>query len=303
MKPAQNLVKDIGRILFWYPFRWVVQALPFRAVRPMGAALGYGDRVLSGGARIRRMRRNIAGAFGGDLRFARRVLLANLQNHAMNMIEFMKYPQVNARNCGRLVAWEGREHLDAALAQGRGVVLCTAHFGAKQVLQVALGHAGYRVNQINYHLEGDRLSFVQKNVAQRNRLRIEARIPCRFISAGGFLRAAFRCLHANEILIIAADGAGRKEDMDDSFRPFPFLGRKMLFPMNYVELARRTGAVLMPVFAIREKARHRIMFHPPLNAETGDPVRQYVSLLERHVRQHPHLWEFWEEFEHGELLI
>jgi len=303
MKPARNMVKDLGRILFWYPFRWMVQALPFQAVRPMGAALGCGDWILSGGPRIRRMRENIAAAFGGDRRLARRVLLANLQNHAMNMIEFMKYPQVNARNCGRLVVWAGREHLDAALAPGRGVVLCTAHFGAKQVLQVALGHAGCHVNQINYHLEGDRLSFVQKNVAQKNRLRIEARIPCRFISAGGFLRAAFRCLHANEILIIAADGAGRKEDMDDSFRPFPFLGRTMLFPTNYVALARRTGAVLTPVFAIREKAHHRIVFHPPLDAETGDPVQQYVSLLERYVRQYPHLWEFWEEFQAGELLV
>lgn len=303
MKPAKNFIKDVGRIAFWYPFRWMALALPFRAIRPIGAILGHGDWILSGRTRIRRMQRNIAGAFGGDRRLARRVLLANLQNHAMNMIEFMKYPQVNAHNCGSLVVWEGREHLDAALARGHGVVLCTAHFGAKQFLQVALGHAGYQVNQINYHLEGDRLSFVQKNVAQRNRLRIEAQIPCRFISAGGFLRAAFRCLHANELLIIAADGAGRKEDMDNSFLPFSFLGRTMRFPTNYATLARRTGAVLVPVFAIREKTRHRIVFNPPLDTENGDPVRQYVALLERNVRRHPHLWEFWEEFEEGELLV
>ncbi|MDD5677971.1 MAG: lysophospholipid acyltransferase family protein [Kiritimatiellae bacterium] len=299
----RNIIKDFGRVLFWYPLRWIVLILPFGLVYRLCGLLGRLEYALSGRRQTDRMRQNIERAFGCSPTKADAILRRNVENHAMNMMEFLKYPQVNPRNCSSLVVWEGREHLDAALTKGRGVVLCTAHFGAKQILQVALGHAGYRVNQINYHLEGDRLSFVQKNVAQRNRMRIEARIPCRFISAGRFLRAAFRCLHANEILIVAADGAGRKENMDDSFHPFPFLGRTMLFPTNYVELARRTGAVLAPVFAIREQAHHRIVFFPPLDTETGDPVRQYIALLERHVRQYPHLWEFWEEFEEGELLV
>ena len=303
MKPSPNLVKDACRILFWYPLRWLVQALPFGALYAAGGWLGRADFFLSGRGRIARMERNLAGALRCDRRAARRILLQNLQGHVCDMLEFMKYPQINPSNVRRRVSLEGAEHLDAALRSGRGVLLCTAHFGAKQMLQVGLGHAGYRVNQINYHLEGDALSWVQKNVAQRQRIRIEQRIPCRFLSAKAFLGPAFRCLKAGEVLIVAADGAGRKEDMDDSFRPYPFLGRTMRFPTNYVSLAQRTGAALVPAFAVREGARHRVVIHPPLDAGGGDAVAQYVQLLETYVRKHPDLWEFWEEFEEGELLV
>jgi len=75
-------------------------------------------------------------------------------------------------------------------------------------------------------------------------------------------------LQDNEILILAADGVGLRDLMDDSFRPYPFLGKTMLFPTNYVSLARRTGAALIPVFAVREGARQRIVFHPPLTGMT-----------------------------------
>jgi len=302
MKAAKNLAKDLGRVAFWFPFRWAVQALPLRAAPALGAFLGRGDRLLSGRRRVGRMRDNIAAGLNVEPRRAEEILLANLQSHAINMIEFMKYPQLNAHNCRRLVVWDGREHLDTALARGRGVMLCTGHFGAKQALQVALGHAGYRVNQINYHLEPDQLSFVGRRVAQRQRLRIEERIPCRFISARGSLRGAFRCLQDNEILIVAADGVGVPELMDSSFRPFPFLGKTMRFPVNYVSLAKRTGAALIPVFCVRTGWRHRIVFHPPLAGDDARVAEQYVSLLEQYVRQFPHLWEFWEEFTAGELL-
>jgi phosphatidylinositol dimannoside acyltransferase len=303
MRPAKNAAKDLGRLFFWYPFRWLVLAMPPQAIPLAGALMGRLDLLLSGRGRTTRMSRNIATALNLDESAARRVLLANLANHAMNMLEFLRYPRMDAARCARAVDWEGREHLDAALAQGRGVVLCTAHFGAKQLLQVALGHAGYAVNQINYHLPESNLSWAQARVSQRWRRRIEESIPCRFISAGAFMRDAFRCLRRNELLIVAADGAGIRELMDDSFQPRRFLGRAMRFPTNYVSLAARTGAALLPVFAVRDGRRHRLVFHPPLAAEGEQAVRDYVALLENHVRRRPDLWEFWEEFQEGELLV
>lgn len=301
MRPSPNLIKDVGRVVFWYPLRWIALALPFGAIGCLGLCLGYVDMLLSGRGRIARMERNIAAGLSCDRRRARRILLLNLQEHGRNMLEFMKYPQITPKNVFNRAVIEGCEHLDKELKAGRGVLLCTAHFGAKQMLQVALGHAGYPISQINYHLEAEALTWVQRNVAQRQRLRVEEKIPCQFISSKGFLGAAFRSLKAGGILIIAADGAGRKEDMDDSFVPLPFLGKTMRFPANYVSLAMRTGAALVPVFCLYEDGRHHIVLHPPLSPD--EAVRQYVALLERQVRAYPHLWEFWEEFEVGELLV
>lgn len=300
MKPARNLIKDAGRLVFWFPVRWVVQALPFGVLYRLGGWVGRLDRLLSGRGRIDRMERNIASGLGCDPRRARQALNENLIMHARNMLEFLTFPRMNAAAARRWVEIDGAEHLDRERQAGRGVLLCTAHFGAKQMLQVALGHAGYSIAQINYHLEPEALSWVQRNVSQRQRMRIEEAIPCRFISAKGFLRDAFRLLKEGRILIVAADGAGRKEDMDDSFKPLPFLGKTMRFPTNYVSLAQRTGAALVPCFTVRDGLMHRVELHPPLVPETA--VQDYVKLLEDYVRRYPHLWEFWEEFEEGELL-
>jgi len=301
MKPAVNMAKDMGRIAFWYPFRWLAQMLPLRAAPWVGKVLGFGDWALSGHARISRMKRNIRNALGQTAPVGK-ILLANLQSHGMNMVEFMKYPQMDAPASQKLVTWQNREALDDALGKGKGVILLTAHFGAKQFLQLAMGYAGYAVNQINYHLTDEYLSWVQKHVAQKQRMRIESSIPCHYISAKGFLRDTFRCLQANELLIIAADGIGQKQLMDASFLPFPFMGKTMFFPANYVSLARRTGATLLPCFILREGHRHRIVFHSPVVGEGEDAVRQYVSLLEQYVRRYPCFWEFWEELEEGQLL-
>lgn len=305
MIPHRNIFKDIGRIFFWFPLRWCTRIVPFSIIYWVGGVLGNVDYILSGRKRTKRMVKNISLVFRNDEKEASRIIRKNLQNHCRTVLEFMKYPQINTANLAKVVSFEGLEFLDAELNKGNGVILSTAHFGAKQSLQIALGHKGYPINQIYYHMSRDELSFVQKNVSQKQRKKIEEKIPCTFISAKGFLRSAYRCIKNNEILIIAADGIGLKDYMDKSFFPFEFLGKKMLFPTGAASMAKKTGAGMIPVFVVREKTKHRIVFESPINisGETNiDAVKHYVRVLEKYVRQYPALWEFWEEFEKGYLL-
>lgn len=302
MIPHRNILKDIGRILFWFPLRWCARIVPFSVIYWVGGVLGNIDYILSGRKRTKRMVKNISLVFRNDEKEASRIIRRNLQNHCRTVLEFMKYPQINGANLAKVVSFDGREFLDAELNKGNGVILSTAHYGAKQLLQVALGHKGYPINQINYHMSEDALSFIQKNISQKQRMIIEEKIPCTFISARGFLRSAYRCLKNREVLIIAGDGSGMNEYMEKSFLPFDFLGKKMLFPTGPVSLAKRTGASMIPVFVVREKSRHRIIFESPINIFGERNIEHYVAVLERYVRQYPALWEFWEEFERGYLL-
>jgi hypothetical protein len=57
---------------------------------------------------------------------------------------------------------------------------------------------------------------------------------------------------------------------------------------------------------IRNKRRHRIIFEPAIaiDAESDkDVFRRYIKILEKYIGQYPHLWEFWEEFEEGTLMV
>lgn len=306
MIAGSSRLKDGARLIFWFPVRWMIQLLPFRAAYLFGGILGDMDYLLSGRQRILSMARNIASALGIPMEPARRIVRQNLRNHLRNTLELIKYPGLNRDSIQPYLTFQGLAHLEKAMGQGRGVVLMTAHFGAKQFLQVALGLEGYPLNQINYHMNGSRLSPVQIRISQRQRIAIEDALPIHFISAGKFLRPVFDCLKNKEILIIAGDGSGIRSMMNSSYLPFDFLGARMKFPTLIVRLARKTGSPILPTFVFRKGAAHTVAFFPPLDTRTLDDqvvLKDYICLLERHIGTHPSLWEFWEEFTEDNLKL
>lgn len=302
----RNLLKDIGRVLFWFPLRWCVSFMPFCIIYRMGTVMGYIDYLFSGTKRINRMENNISKVFQDNRKEIKRIVISNLQNHCRNVLEFIKYPQLNQENMTKLVSFEGVELLDKELSKGKGVILFTSHFGAKQLLQAGLGLRDYKINQIYYHMNHNELTFIQKNVSQRQRQKIEGKIPAKFIPANGFLRSAYKCLMRNEILIIAADGIGLPEHMNKGYSLFPFLGEKVLFPPNTVSLAKRTGASIVPAFVIREGTKHKIIFEPAIEVNSKSiesTFQEFIGIVERYIRKYPSHWEFWEEFEEGNLIV
>ena len=56
------------------------------------------------------------------------------------------YPSLTGDGVERFVSVEGREHLDAALAGGRGAIVFSSHYGSMCLAMIALAHLGYRVN-------------------------------------------------------------------------------------------------------------------------------------------------------------
>ena len=303
MIARNNLIKDLGRVLFWFPLRWSVTVLPFSVVYFLGGILGQLDFLFSGQKRRDRMVGNITTALSFDEKEGEETIKSNLQNHCRNVLELIKYPHLSQKSLGSILSFQGLEILDLELAKGKGVLLATSHFGAKQLLQVGLGLKGYTVNQIRRHMDDSDLTFIQKNVSQRQRLRIEEGIPANFIQANGFLRPAYECLKRNEILIIAADGSGLSKYMKNGHLPVRFLGKEVLFPSNTVSLARRTGASMIPAFVVRQGIKHRMIVEPPLDVSSDENgLREFASLLEKYVLKYPFLWEFWEEFDCDNLI-
>jgi KDO2-lipid IV(A) lauroyltransferase len=72
-------------------------------------------------------------------------------------------------------------------------------------------------------------------------------------------------------------------------RPGPFLAGMRRFPSAGMDLARRAGAALVPVFLLREGDGYVLRVHPPLPAEE-DPVPAFARALEVEVCRHPQQW-------------
>ena len=304
MIPHKNIAKDIGRILFWYPLRWIIQASPNSLIYFIAQQLGRVDFFLSKSERIDKMAGNISSALGVSERAARKIVRENLTMNICNNLELMTYPRITRDKVDDIAVFENLDLLDRALEKEKGVVMLTAHLGTKQLLQITLGVCGYPVNQIHYHMGREELTFIQKNVAQRQRKKIESKIPIRFIPAKSFMRPVIQCLRDNQILLMAGDGIGLKDHMDNSYLPFEIFGKSMRFPVGPATVALKTGASLLPAFAIRQKKGHKIVFLPPLTVtkDINEVTAAFVNCLEGYIRQYPGQWEYWEEFEKGFLL-
>lgn len=148
---------------------------------------------------------------------------------------------------------EGREHLDAALARGRGAIIAYPHAGNVMMMIAALSFSGYPYTQ--YAARG----LAPKDVAEahpevfgHSRLREqvretreanEDRLPASFLTLNEPARELFRRLGRNELIGIAFDGRiGRK------WREYSWLGRPALLNPGAFRIAARTGAALLPVF-------------------------------------------------------
>ena len=188
----------------------------------------------------------------------------------------------------------GREHLDAALKRGRGVVLLGNHFGAHLHPSHWLHRAGYdlrlfmeRPRHVSRFLTDQ---FGTDGPLGQSKLFISRRSTPNE-AAGSILRAS-RILNAGMILQIAGDV--RWEGSHTA--PGAFLGATHLFSTTWVVLAAMTGAPVVSVFCRSDgQGRYHLAFLPsfrvpPEAARIGQAspyVQRGLDAIVEQVRQHP----------------
>lgn len=184
-----------------------------------------------------------------------------------NELEVLRYPSMGPDSIGDVVEVEGREHLDAALAKGKGAIVLISHFGANQMIMPALGHHGYAMNQLSAPppvwaeiLRDSRTSQMWEATLER-RWALEKRLPVRHINVFRFLRPAFECLANNEVLGLAFDGGG-----GHGWTTASLLGRPANLSTQPIQFWGKSGAVLLPTVVVRPRGatKHKIVIEPPL---------------------------------------
>jgi phosphatidylinositol dimannoside acyltransferase len=215
-----------------------------------------------------------------------------------------------ARPLLRLVEIRGREHLEAALAAGKGAVLCTGHFGSYPSGFSVLHASGFPVTSIgrwdyNYNVgvyqagssAAERWFRERVYAKPLRRLRQRPNIepwPGRLHVA--VLAADALC--ANEVVTIAIDAPPLDCDRARAVE-VPFLGGRAGLLPGAVALAQVTGAPLLMGFLYRgADYRHQVWeISPPVpvEGETAKVFGRCAAEVSAAIRRSPDHWNFWDD--------
>jgi lauroyl/myristoyl acyltransferase len=252
--------------------------------------------------------RNLRGVLGDELgpEEAERLAREFFRVTSCEVIDVVRL-RGRARSLGKLVDIRGREHLDAALAQGKGAILCAAHFGSYRSAFSLLHANGYPLTSIGRtwwkyetgisSAERWLWDFVYTRRLRRHRQRpaIEP-LPGRIQVAA---RAA-AALRANEVVTISSDAAPLNADQARAVE-LPFLGRRARLLPGVVSLAQLTGAPVLMMFIYRSADyRHQVLeISPPvsLEGETVTAFRRCVAAMDAAVKRSPAEWWYWADTE------
>lgn len=204
---------------------------------------------------------------------------AHLRQLLACIAELLRFPAMTPDELDRLVAWEGRAHVEAALARGKGVIVLSAHFGHYELL----GASFARRRPVTVLVQPPSKSAFE-------RLFIEYRamhgVTTHSNMGPASLRPAIRALQRNEIVALLSDQHGEAQEAIVTL-----FGHPVSIPMGAFYLAKKTGAALLPAFIVRTETGHRLEIEPEL-VVTGTPAdaQEYCRILERQVRAHPDHW-------------
>lgn len=261
----------------------ILRALPESWGRGLCVAIGLGGYLVVG--RDRRLAaRNLARVHPDwDRGRIRRTSREVFREIGRNAYDFLRYPDLSEAAKDALVRIEGREHLDRALAGGRGAILVTAHLGCWELLAAGLARAGYPLKALARPLREARLD----RMLRRHRVRMGVET----LSSKTLPVQAVRHLRQGGVLGVLID-----QRIRHGGTWVTFLGQPTRLTDAPARLALTTGSPLVPVGIRRLPGhRHEITVLPALAPrESGDAVERLTQDLaaaaEGLIRRAPEQW-------------
>lgn len=264
----------------------LVHALPDPSAARFGE--GLGDALLHASARYRRVAiRNLRLVFGEEwteeqVQAAARDTFRNIGKTA---VEFLRMASMSEKELRAKTFYEGREHLDAALARGKGVLYLTAHFGNWEMMGARLAQDGYPLNVVARDADDESVNRLMNGIRERWGYRV--------FSRSRSVKPLLQALRRNEMLAIL-------NDQNYTTGIFvPFFGRPAATATGLASLARATGAAVVPAFCVRQPDNtHCIQIHPALplqfTEEKDEDIYRVTALvtqeIEAMVRRYPTQW-------------
>lgn len=216
-------------------------------------------------------------------------------------IESFSVSAIKRETSRQSVVLDGLERLDEALHRGKGVILWESPFGKRLLGMAALVERGYVLHQVHSQEHGASRTWLGQRVFRAIYRRAESGLFADILDiqddSFAYLKLIVGWLDQNGIVCIS--GLGRE---GRRFMPVALLGVRLRVATGTVNLARMTGASIIPVFCFRDgNGADRLVLEKPIELDGGldrdevlmSGVTQYAHLLEAYIRKYPDQWYRW----------
>lgn len=262
---------------------WCARLLPARLAAGLGCALGWCWYRL---VPVRRgvARRNVAAALGLPPAGRERVVRQMYLHLGQCLVELLRFGP-DAVDVTTHTDDEGRRRLAAAVGEGRGVLVLSAHLGNFEVLVRGATAAGRRITVITKTFRSRLAEGAWRSLRRGG---------ARLVTPGGSARAVLEALGRGEIVAYVLDQhvpPGRAVWV-------PFFGRPAATSPDLARLARLSGAPVLPVFTWRGPGGHVVEVGEPVPmprtadraADVVEGTRRCAAVVEAAIRRHPEQW-------------
>ena len=226
--------------------------------------------------------RHIAGT-ADNPRATRALGRQGYRHMATYMAEFFATPRYAPHFLASRVHVTGREHLDEALRQGRGVIIAAGHYSNWELTASMIAYLGYPIHVVANQHPDLRVRALFQQPREHNGVRT--------LDVYHAARPTYRLLRDNGIVAIMAD-----RDLTGEGVTIEFFGKPVRFPRGPARFSLGTGAPVVFAFIRRRSDRsYDLEIFPPIYPpEGGDRetnvqtmTQQYAQIVEREVAKDP----------------
>lgn len=213
-------------------------------------------------------------------------------NFAKYLVDFFRFSKITKEYIAKNVNLSGRENLDAAIKEKKGVILLAAHIGNYELGAAAVSLLGYPFNAV---------ALDHKNkLVNKFFIRQRQAADIKVIPLGMALKRCYACLKDGEALALLGD-----RDFLNHGLKMKFFGKDSLIPKGPAALSLRTGAFIVPTFLIRlPDDTFELTFERPIAySTTGDTdedtrliLKKCIEVMERYIKKYPSQWYMFRNF-------
>jgi Kdo2-lipid IVA lauroyltransferase/acyltransferase len=235
------------------------------------------------------VRRNLSKILGDRKEVKRATRRAFIQ-YAKYLVDYTRMDMLREENFGKLICrFQGKEHIDRALAQGKGGLILTAHLGNWEMGGVFLTLLGYSLTVITARDFEARLHNYRIRLRQGQKIKVVT-LDDTLASALAVLNA----LKANDLVALLGD-----RDLMGKGVPVTFFGKRVNLPMGPSLLGTLSEASLIPTFVLMDQNdRYLCLAEAPIplqrsgrrDEDLAVNTQRIASIMEKFIRAHPEQW-------------